>query len=191
MVAGNGVIEGMLFDLDGTLCNTHEANFESYSRALADFGISLDRPAFDAMIGLPASVFVPRFAPMLTETEVSRVLAVKAEYFTDALTLIQPNRPLIAFLRSIRAHHTTALVTTSRRVNATRVLGHIGISDQFDHLVFAEDVTKAKPDPEAYLLALDLCRLDPAKTIAFEDSPTGVAAAEAAGVRVVCVRCED
>ncbi len=51
----------------------------------------------------------------------------------------------------------------------------------------AEDVTRIKPDPEPYLLGCKLLAADPAASVVLEDSPNGVAAAEAAGCQVIAV----
>jgi beta-phosphoglucomutase-like phosphatase (HAD superfamily) len=58
---------------------------------------------------------------------------------------------------------------------------------RFDVLVCADDVTATKPDPEPYLLAAKLAGMPPAGCFALEDSPNGVASAEAAGCRVIAV----
>jgi beta-phosphoglucomutase-like phosphatase (HAD superfamily) len=58
---------------------------------------------------------------------------------------------------------------------------------RFDVLVCAEDVTATKPDPEPYLLAAKLVGVPPGDCFALEDSPSGVASAEAAGCRVIAV----
>ena len=55
----------------------------------------------------------------------------------------------------------------------------------FDAVVAGDDVAEPKPAPDVYLRACDLLGVEPSETIAFEDSPTGVAAARAAGLHVV------
>ena len=59
--------------------------------------------------------------------------------------------------------------------------------DVFEVIVSAEDVTRGKPDPEGYLLALERLRLQAADAVAIEDAPPGIAAAKAAGLRCVAV----
>ena len=78
-----------------------------------------------------------------------------------------------------------ALVTSSERGFMDAVLASTGM--RFDVLVCAEDVTATKPDPEPYLLAAKLVGVDPGDCFALEDSPNGVASAEAAGCRVFAV----
>jgi len=79
----------------------------------------------------------------------------------------------------------TALVTSSERSFMDAVLASTGL--RFGALVCAEDVTATKPDPEPYLLAAKLLGVPAADCFALEDSPNGVASAEAAGCRVFAV----
>jgi beta-phosphoglucomutase-like phosphatase (HAD superfamily) len=53
--------------------------------------------------------------------------------------------------------------------------------------VCAGDVAATKPDPEPYLLAAKLLGAEPGRCVVLEDSPNGVASAEAAGCRVIAV----
>jgi HAD superfamily hydrolase (TIGR01509 family) len=78
-----------------------------------------------------------------------------------------------------------ALVTSSDPAVVDAVLTRLDVP--FDVVVCAADVAHTKPDPEGYLLAAAKLGADPQRCIALEDSPNGVAAAEAAGYRVVAV----
>jgi HAD superfamily hydrolase (TIGR01509 family) len=78
-----------------------------------------------------------------------------------------------------------ALVTSSERGFMDAALARTGL--RFDALVCADDVSVTKPDPEPYLLAAKLLGTDPGRCTALEDSPNGVASAEAAGCRVIAV----
>jgi beta-phosphoglucomutase-like phosphatase (HAD superfamily) len=91
-----------------------------------------------------------------------------------------------------------ALVTSSQRPVMDAVLRHLARtgggpapgarqSGPFDVTVCAADVAQTKPHPEPYLLAAELLGADPASCVVLEDSPNGVAAAEAAGCVVVAV----
>ena len=97
---------------------------------------------------------------------------------------VQPGaRELLAAVRQAGLPH--ALVTSSERSFMDAVLASTGM--RFDVLVCADDVTATKPDPEPYLLAAKLVGVDPGDCFALEDSPNGVASAEAAGCRVFAV----
>ena len=97
---------------------------------------------------------------------------------------IQPGaRELLAEVEAAGLPH--ALVTSSERRFMEEVLASTGL--RFDALVCADDVSVTKPDPEPYLLAAKLLGTPPSDCFALEDSPNGVASAEAAGCRVIAV----
>jgi HAD superfamily hydrolase (TIGR01509 family) len=84
----------------------------------------------------------------------------------------------------------TALVTSTERALTELALDTIG-RDFFDVTVCGDEVGgKNKPLPDPYLLAAQLLGVDAADCVAVEDSPTGVAAAVAAGCTVLVVPCE-
>jgi HAD superfamily hydrolase (TIGR01509 family) len=78
-----------------------------------------------------------------------------------------------------------ALVTASYRAIMDAVLKVTGLS--FGVTVCGEDVQRGKPDPEPYLRAAALLGVPPAGCVVLEDSPTGIAAARAAGCPVIAV----
>ena len=80
----------------------------------------------------------------------------------------------------------TALVTGSMHRMAQKVADQIGF-DAFDVIVGGDDVVKGKPHPESYLKAASMLGVDPTHCIAFEDSLTGITAAEAAGTKAIGV----
>jgi HAD superfamily hydrolase (TIGR01509 family) len=66
-------------------------------------------------------------------------------------------------------------------------LARLGLSDRFAHVCTKELAERSKPDPGIYLVALDLLGVAAGEALAFEDTQAGVAAAKAAGLRVVAV----
>jgi HAD superfamily hydrolase (TIGR01509 family) len=78
-----------------------------------------------------------------------------------------------------------ALVTASSRAIMDAVLKVTGLS--FGVTVCGEDVRRPKPDPEPYLLAAARLGAPAAGCVVLEDSPTGIAAAQAAGCPVIAV----
>lgn len=80
-----------------------------------------------------------------------------------------------------------ALATSSRQEYAKNVLGRVDVWKYFDGGVFGDQVTKAKPDPEIYLLACGKVGVAPEQALALEDAPAGIRSAHAAGMRVIMV----
>jgi HAD superfamily hydrolase (TIGR01509 family) len=179
------MIKGFFFDLDGTLVDTHRANYEAYRQALEDFGVQLTFEEFKKSIGHQAKTFLPWFAPNLSVKELDEVAEKKKQYYKDCVHLSVLNHQLVDFLKYLKPHHTIVLVTTAKRENAKTMLKHHELLDVFDLMITSEDVTNSKPSPEAYQLALERTQLEPGEAIAFEDSPSGISAASAAGIAVI------
>jgi sugar-phosphatase len=71
------------------------------------------------------------------------------------------------------------------------VLNHLGVDQAFHAVVGVDQVERGKPDPSIYLHAARLLGVSPDQCLVFEDSPTGVRAARAAGMCVVAVSVSD
>lgn len=81
-----------------------------------------------------------------------------------------------------------ALATNAERANVDFTLDGAGLRRYFEVIVDGSEVSRPKPAPDVYLRAAELLKIVPQNCIVFEDSPVGVAAAVAAGMRVVGVR---
>ena len=66
--------------------------------------------------------------------------------------------------------------------NARQILKKVALLDKFDAIVDGNDVSKAKPDPEVFLIAAEALKMKPEDCIVFEDSVAGVQAANAANM---------
>jgi HAD superfamily hydrolase (TIGR01509 family) len=81
----------------------------------------------------------------------------------------------------------TAVASSATRGWVLGWLGKHGIKDLFDSVSGREDVEKVKPAPDLFLLAAQRLQVAPPSCIVFEDSPNGIRAARAAGMRCVAV----
>lgn len=181
------MVKGFFFDLDGTLVDTHRANFEAYQRAIKEVsGVDITWENFKETIGHVAKTSLPTLIPKLDEKMFQRIVELKADYYKDLMHLTQLNTNLIAFM-DVMKDAEIVLVTTAKRRNAEAVLAHHKLTKYFDHIITGDDVEQSKPAPDAYELALSKTGLSPHEAIAFEDSDTGRQAAEAAGLQVIMV----
>lgn len=183
------MIKGLFFDLDGTLVNTYEADFLAYRDAIREAtGITVEREAFMSTNGMEMRKKLELLTPDVTSEQVEMIATGKKKFYKNYMHETTPNESLLAFLKDMAEHHTTALVTTAKQQNAEAVLGEYGISDLFDIKVFGDGVVNAKPHPESYLKALELTGLSADEVLAFEDSTSGLESAHAAGIKTIHVR---
>jgi HAD superfamily hydrolase (TIGR01509 family) len=81
----------------------------------------------------------------------------------------------------------TAIASSSPRRLIDLVVARLGLGDSLTVTVSTEEVPRGKPYPDGYLRACELMDVDPARSVAIEDSTNGVRSAHAAGMAVVCV----
>jgi len=109
-------------------------------------------------------------------TLVSQVVSTKAEAMPGAHELVD-----------LAAAVPVAVASNSPRALLDAALARGGFSEMFPVKLAADEVRRPKPDPEMYLTACARLAVAPADALAFEDSMTGLRAAQAAGVPVVGV----
>ena len=182
-------LRAFLFDLDGTLVDSAAANHAAYSRALAEVGARLGpHEVARAAAGRHWREFLPA---LLREAGVqcdpAMVAQRKGDLYREMLGELRINATLLSLARGVRPDVKTVLVTTASAESVRAIIGHFELEDAFDLVITGDDVTRHKPNPEAYQLALERLKLEPGECLAFEDSDVGVASAEAAGVAVVRV----
>jgi beta-phosphoglucomutase len=183
-------VKALLVDLDGTLVETAGANFEAYSEALTEFGLSIGRERFDAIAqGKNWKQFLP---PLLAEAglkiDPAMVNRRKAEIYATKMHQTKVNTALVRLVDMVRPLSRTALVTTASAINVQAVIAHHGLGRLFDVIVTGDDVDRHKPDPQAYQLAARHLDVSPEECLVIEDSDAGVASAHAFGAMVLRVQ---
>jgi HAD superfamily hydrolase (TIGR01509 family) len=182
-------LRALLFDLDGTLVDSARANHAAYSRALFEVGAPVE-PHEVARVA--AGRQWREFLPALLRTagvhcDPTAVARRKGELYREMLGEVRLSRGLFSLVESVRPEMKTGLVTTASQESVRTIMRHFELDRAFDVVITGDDVTRHKPDPEAYGLALARLALEPGQCLAFEDSDVGTASANAAGIAVVRV----
>ena len=182
-------LQAVLFDMDGTLVDT-EPYWKAAEYALVEsFGGQWSDAHAHAIVGsalLSAADYIREHGgvPLDSETIVERML----DDVVAAARHAMPWRPgAVALLAELRAAGVPcAMVTMSYDRFAAAVADALP-PGSFDVIITGDQVLDGKPHPEAYLTAAARLGVDPTRCVAIEDSPTGIASAEAAGCVVVAI----
>ena len=179
----------VIFDCDGTLVDSEPLARTAWERALAAHGYALTDADAEASVGLP----YPRVHAYFAE----RVPLPAAEPFWGELSaelfaLIDSD--LVRFddaveaARELRSRGVpVAVASSSPRERLQRTLGRAGLLDAFDVVVSGDEVANGKPAPDMFLLAASKLGVAPEDCIVVEDSPPGVQAGVAAGMKTIGV----
>jgi beta-phosphoglucomutase len=180
----------LIFDLDGVIVNSMPVHERAWRQYLGSVGIDAgDIPS--RMHGRRNDEIVRDFVGDEVDQDIIVAHgAAKERLFRDLLRadLRQYLVPGIEEWLERISGAPIALATNAERANIDFVLdGVAGLRRNFDVIVDGSQVARPKPAPEVYLRAAELLNVPPRNCVVFEDSPVGVAAARAAGMRVVGV----
>lgn len=179
--------KALLFDLDGTLCNTDAVHFPNWIEILRPHGIEVTRELYeDKLSGRDDEESVRELLPDLSEEETRELLRIEEFRARQRASEIGPHPGLRALLgEAYRRGVRLALVTNSTQEDAAEVLQPLGLDGIFDPVFFPSQVEESKPAGVPYDAALDNLGISPDEAVAFEDSPTGAKAAVEANIPVV------
>ena len=181
-------IDAMLFDFDGTLCNTEVENLYLVQDILRQMGAEVSREELEVLTGGEDRVTVP---PILERHHVAgsiddyeRLRDDCYRTYAEAPLVMEPGATeLLDDLQSRGVRVGLVSMTVSRCI--LTALARLGILSRFDVIVCGDMVENRKPAPDPYLRAMELLGVDAEKCVAAEDSPTGIASAKAAGCYVI------
>ena len=202
----------MIFDLDGTLVQTEKLKALSYARAAVELcprSLSEEEvvEAFKTVVGRSrrevAKYLVERFdlaekaAERSAEFGVNTAwqsyiqvrLAIYEEMTADPEIIRQNQWPqnMALLEEASRSNCKVGLATMSHCDQVQRILEILNLMHRFDFIATRDDVARGKPDPEIYRLVSAELGINPGSCLVIEDSPSGVEAAIAAGMKVVAV----
>ncbi len=180
----------MLFDLDGVLVDSEPIWSIAEEEVTEWLGGTWGPDIKEALLGKPLPVASAELLRVVGNTEVSAD-EVAHRLTEDLVTRLARDGVVLpgalVLLDALRAADVPlALVTSSTRDLVDASLSHIG-ADRFPVIVAGGEIDTHKPHPGPYLEAARRLGVDPRDCIAIEDSPTGIASAEAAGCTVVVV----
>lgn len=180
----------VVFDMDGVLIDAREWHYEALNEALGIFGASISRTEHLARFdGLPTKVKLRMLTEdkRISEALVPIIEAIKQERtLRAAARLCFPRIEHLIMMSDLKRRGLKiGVATNSIRMTATQMLSFAGIYESLDSLVTNEDVTRAKPYPDVYLLTCSNLGVDPSRVLVVEDNQYGIDAAKAAGCAVI------
>lgn len=184
------MIKAVVFDLDGVLIDSESLKTFAYDRALKKlFGK-----------GIPSG---KDRQPGESEKFNARLLMEMIEVQGDIEELIQEKRTVydeIAekeiklcagvqnFLKATQQRKLSMVVATaSNRKSTDRILEKLDLAKYFNFVLTGDDVKEHKPDPEVYFKAVQELGMKKDECLVIEDSPAGITAAKAAGLKCVAI----
>jgi HAD superfamily hydrolase (TIGR01509 family) len=185
-------LAAVLFDLDGTLVDTEPYWIEAEYALVESFGGHWTQAHAHALVGNPLLVsgeYIREHGGVpLTAAEIVRRLLIDVTARTEQHPPWRPGA--LALLTGLRAEGVPCAMVTMSYASLARSVERRLPPGTFATVVAGDEVRHGKPHPEPYLTAAARLGVDPERCVAIEDSPTGIASAEAAGCVTLAVPCQ-
>jgi HAD superfamily hydrolase (TIGR01509 family) len=180
----------VVFDMDGLLLDTetlwHRAEVELFRRHDASFSWDDKMAVMGTSAGTTARYFAERLGRSIEDGEA--LVREMGELMYEELRQQVSGRPgAIELVERLRGRTRLGLASNSSRILVDQALVSSGLADVFEAIVTSDDVEHPKPAPDIYLLACERLGASPDEALALEDSPSGIAAAKAAGLACIAV----
>lgn len=180
-------LAALLFDLDGTLANTDPFHFVAWQDLLKQFGLEIDETFYKTRIsGRLNPAIVDDLLPQLSPSEKEQFIEQKESLFRELAPQLTPLAGLADVINwATERNLKQGVVTNAPPENVRHTLKALHLENQFSQVVIADELGIGKPDPAPYLYALQQFGVEANQAIAFEDSPSGIRSAVAAGIPTV------
>jgi len=184
-------IKAIIFDVDGTMIDNMMVHHRAWQAVLAENGLELELEEVRREIhGINKEILKRLFGDRFTQEDRQDISNAKEARYRE---IFKPDLKLIAGLDEylVNCQMESLLLgvaTAAPKENLDFVLDTLNIRKLFKATLHAGDVTKGKPDPEVYLKAAAIMRVEPTECLVFEDSPTGAESAIRAGMRVIVIK---
>ena len=175
----------VIFDLDGVIVDTAKFHFQAWKKLANDLGFDFTKEQNEQLKGVSrveSLKKILRWGNMeLSEEEFNRQMALKNDNYLgyvekmDESEILPGVRKILDYLKQ----NNIPFALGSASKNARRILKQINLYDDFDAIVDGTDVSKAKPDPEVFLIAAVKLGVQAHNCVVFEDALAGVQAANA------------
>ncbi|WP_116771170.1 beta-phosphoglucomutase [Maribacter litoralis] len=179
---------GFIFDLDGVIVDTAKYHYLAWRKLANELGFEFTHEQNELFKG------VSRKRCLEILLDIGGIEATQAQFDT---WMVEKNVDYLAYIEKMDAseilpdvprvleylkNKNVPIALGSASKNAKPILEKVGLLHYFDSIVDGNNVTKAKPDPEVFLIAADNLGVGSQSCVVFEDAVAGIQAANAASM---------
>ncbi|MDA0177586.1 Beta-phosphoglucomutase [Mesoflavibacter sp. HG96] len=180
--------KGFIFDLDGVIVDTAKYHFLAWQKLAKSIGIDFSHEQNEQLKGVSRVKSLEKILTWgnktISEDKFNALMASKNDDYLSFIAKMNHNEilPDVPKVLNYLKEQDQPISLGSASKNARQILEKVDLLKQFDAIVDGNDVSKAKPDPEVFLVAAKALNIKPEECIVFEDSVAGVQAANTANM---------
>ena len=180
--------KGFIFDLDGVIVDTAKYHFLAWKKLAKSIDVDFSHEQNEQLKGVSRVKSLEKILSWgnksVNEDKFMELMAKKNDDYLSYITEMDETEilPDVNRVLDYLSTEKQPISLGSASKNARQILKKVSLIEKFDAIVDGNDVTKAKPDPEVFLIAAKELNIKPEDCIVFEDSVAGVQAANKANM---------
>ncbi len=180
--------KAVIFDLDGVIVDTAKFHFLAWRKLANDLGFDFTEEQNEQLKGVSRVHSLQKILKWggkeLSEEEFQRQMDLKNENYLSYVNEMDASEilPGVPKILDYLIENNIPFALGSASKNARTILEKLNLIEKFDAIVDGTDVSKAKPNPEVFLIAAEKLGVKPENSIVFEDAVAGVQAANRANM---------
>ena len=180
--------KGFIFDLDGVIVDTAKYHFLAWKKLANEIGIDFTEVQNEQLKGVSRVRSLEKILSWgnlkLDDDRFNELMSKKNDDYLEHIAAMDESEilPDVIKVLDYLANQEQKMSLGSASKNAREILKRVRLIDRLDAIVDGNDVSKAKPDPEVFLIAAKKMDIAPSNCIVFEDAVAGIQAANAANM---------
>lgn len=184
-------IKACLFDLDGVIVDTAKYHYLAWKRLAQELGFDFTKEDNERLKGVSRmaslEILLSIGQVFATEEEKAAMAEKKNKWYVDYITKLKEDEILPGvkeFLTLLRDNGIKVALGSASK-NSMLILENLKLLPYFDAIIDGNKVSKAKPDPEVFLLGAKELRVKAEDCVVFEDAEAGIEAAKSANMKAI------
>lgn len=185
------MLQGVIFDIDGTLVDSNDAHAESWVDTFAEAGYDVPFDVVRPLIGMGGDKLLPKAANIQQDSEEGKRLTKRRseifrEKYLPRLKALPGSRALV--LRVRKDGLAPVVATSAKDKELKALLKAAQVDDLMEEKATSSDAKRSKPDPDIVRAAIDQSGIQRDNLVMIGDTPYDIEAASRAGVRIIGFR---
>lgn len=190
-------IKACLFDLDGVVVDTAKYHYLAWKRLASNLGFDFTQKDNERLKGVSRMQSLEILLSIgnikARDSEKLKMAEQKNNWYVEYISKLDSKEILPGvknFLIELRQNGIKIALGSASK-NSMLILNNLNLTSYFDAIIDGNKVSKAKPDPEVFLLGASELRVNPLECVVFEDAQAGIDAAKAANMKAIGIGQKD
>lgn len=184
-------LKAVLFDIDGTLIDSNDAHTQAWMQTLERHGHVVSYEQIRSLIGKGSDKVFAELLDIDSESALAKQITKDRTHLllNSFMANLNPTPGARLLVQHMRSEGLRLVIASSSGEELPALLEQAGLQDLLDPSVSSDEIKESKPDGDIIEVALQKAGVHPTEAVMIGDTPYDIAAAKAAGVKCIALRC--